>query len=122
MSDRPLFAKLATDALAKAAPAETRAPTELERARAIAVAAAAIAQAKRVRDARRRRLVGGGVALAVAAAAASIFLVRTHTTPSTPIAATSVRARAVAGEPTVWRMGMSEPLHGDVTLQAGDRG
>jgi len=121
MSDRPLFAKLATDALAKAAPAETRAPTELERARAIAVAAAAIAQAKRVRDARRRRLVGGGVALAVAAAAASIFLVRTHTTPSTPIAATSVRARAVAGEPTVWRMGMSEPLHGDVTLQAGDR-
>ncbi|MBL8719688.1 MAG: FecR domain-containing protein [Myxococcales bacterium] len=121
MSDRPLFAKLATDALAKAAPAETRGPTELERARAIAVAAAAIAQARRVRDARRRRLVGGGVVFAVAAAAASIFLVRTRTAPSAPVVATSVRARAVAGEPTVWRMGMSEPLHGDVTLQAGDR-
>lgn len=122
MSDRPLFAKLATDALAKAAPTETRGPTELERARAIAVAAAAIAQAKRVRDARRRRLVGGGIVFAVAAAAASIFLVRTRTLPpTTPVAATSVRARAVAGEPTVWRMGMSEPLRGDVPLQAGDR-
>jgi len=58
----------------------------------------------------------------VAAAAASIFLVRTRASaPSASVAATSVRARAVAGEPTVWRMGMSEPLHGDVTLQAGDR-
>lgn len=126
MSDRPLLARLATDLLADEARgggAKVHGPTEAERARAIAVAAAAIAKAAAARRVARRRRVGVGVGLAVAAAVGGLVAIRLRApvTASAPVATTTVHAHALAGEPTLWRLGMSEPLHGAVTLVPGDR-
>jgi ferric-dicitrate binding protein FerR (iron transport regulator) len=114
MSERPHFARLATELLERQPPPPARPPTATQRARALALMASEVrAQAL---HRRRRRLLGasfGGVALAAAAAVAWFGF--HHASPSPK----SAWARTVRGDTHLIHAGSNAPME-SATLTPGD--
>ena len=119
MTENAPLARRATELLADSSRRAAEAPgpvSEDTRARGIAAARAAIAAHGAGKRVRRVRAFTVGLIAAAAVALSVGAGLRTRRA-----VATTVTAHAVLGEPTLWRLGIAEPLRSDVPLRAGDR-
>jgi ferric-dicitrate binding protein FerR (iron transport regulator) len=115
VSQKPQYAELASQWLARAAP-EPAAPSEADRERAIEAVRAAI-RAK----ARRRLLFRGAVVSAAIAASISLYLALPRREPAPASLATSITGEALAGDVVAFRGLQELPLGPSVSIGTGDR-